>query len=53
MCLNTTCHPEVLFYLPWVYKRNVRIKKAVNLKGELLKCTFELVPLMGRKIHNI
>ena len=48
-----TYEPEVLFHLAEVYKANGKINEAKNLKSELLESTFELGPLMAKKIKNI
>ena len=51
--INKTFHPETLFHIAQVYKANGHIDEAENIKKELLNSTFELGPLMERKIKNI
>lgn len=51
--VDKTYNPETLFRLAQVYKANGKVKEAENLKEELLKSTFELGPLMEKKINNI
>ena len=51
--VGKTFEPETLFHLAQIYKANGEIKKAKNLKKQLLESTFELGPLMAKNIQNI
>ncbi|MBU3823005.1 cell surface protein [Flavobacteriaceae bacterium XHP0103] len=51
--VDKTYNPETLFRLAQVYKANGKLKEAESLKKELLNSTFELGPLMAKKINNI
>lgn len=50
---NKTFEPEALYHLAQIYKANKKFNEANVLKKELLECTFELGPLMTKKIENI
>tara|TARA_R110000868_G_scaffold291670_3_gene552162 strand:- start:14 stop:1306 length:1293 start_codon:yes stop_codon:yes gene_type:complete len=51
--VNKTFEPEALYHLAQIYKANKKLDKAKGLKKELLESTFELGPLMAKKIENI
>lgn len=51
--VDKTYSPETLFHLAQVYKANGKLNEAEDIKQELLKSTFELGPIMERKINNI
>ena len=51
--VGKTFEPEVLFHLANIYKANGKFKKVNNLKEELELSTFELGPIMAKKIDNI
>ncbi|WP_242206602.1 tetratricopeptide repeat protein [Aestuariivivens insulae] len=51
--VGKTFEPDVLFHLAKIYKDNGKLTEAKALKRELLESTFELGPLMAKKIKNI
>ncbi|OCK42488.1 cell surface protein [Tenacibaculum soleae] len=50
---NKTFEPEIQYHMAEIYKANGKISKAKKIRKELLKSSFELGPLMTKKILNI
>jgi tetratricopeptide (TPR) repeat protein len=51
--INKTFEPKAQYHLAEIYKANGFTKQALKIKKELLESTFELGPLMEKRINNI
>ena len=50
--VGKTFEPEVLYHLAKIYKANGMIDMAKTLKKELLESTFELGPIIAKKVKE-
>lgn len=51
--VDKSFEPEILYHLAEIYKANKLNKKVLNIKKQLLESSYELGPLMYRKIQKL
>lgn len=51
--VDRTFEPEVALHIAKIYKANHKTEEVSSLKKELLQCSYELGPMMAKKIQNL